>query len=148
MASSSSTPPILESDVGAYEKDRLEELSQNPNTTVYTVDHDQKHTVWKPKRLKKVIEGISTKVQELGKLPEMDDFKIRKECMKDEEILAFQREHPKTYWMLTDRSLSDNPKAHAAIVAILHVHSRLSAGEIDEKEADAAATNAVIRAMQ
>lgn len=136
----------LPTTVGAYEKERLEELSNQPNTTVYSVKHDATHDPWRPKRLKRVIERISTRVREFSS--DVDDFTLRKRCLDDGEILAFQRDHPKTYYMLTDRSLSKNPKAHAAVVAMLGIHSQLRNGELSEQEADAAATSAVVNALQ
>ena len=136
----------LPTSVGAYENERLKELADQPNTTVYTVNHDAKHDPWKPKRLKRVIERLSSRVREFA--PEVDDFTLRKQCLDDEEILNFQRDHPKTYWMLTDRALANNPKAHAAVVAMLGIHSQLRSGNLSEQEADAAATSAVMNALK
>ena len=136
----------LPTKVGVYENEKLKELADQPNTTVYTVEHDDKHEPWKPERLKSVIEKISSRVREFA--PDVDDFTLRKQCLDDPEILAFQREHYKTYYLLTDRALAQNKKAHDAILAMLGIHARLSAGSISEREADAAATNAVIRALQ
>lgn len=135
----------LPSDVGVYHNEHLRQLSEAPNTTVYTVAHDAVHEPWPPARLKRAIETLTRKVTEFGS--DADDFVVRKECLKDPEVLAFQRDHPRTYWMLTDRALANNPQAKQALIAMLHVHARLRANEITEQEADAAATSAVVQAF-
>lgn len=108
----------LPTDVHAFDTAHLEELSSRPNSTVYTVKHDHVHEPWPVERLRPVLERLATRVVSFD--DDVDDFRVRKTCMEeDAEILAFQRDHPKFYWMLTDRKLMREPKFRDTVKGLL-----------------------------
>lgn len=135
-------------DVAAFQKEKLKKLAEKPNTTVFTVEHENVAEAWPVKRVRKVLESIAKRIQ--TDFTEADsDFSVRKACLSDSEVLAFQRQHPKLYWMVTDREKMKESKYRAAVSALLEVRSRVERGIIKEgEEADAAATRTVIDALQ
>lgn len=132
----------LRAEAAALEEERLRELASRPNTTVYRAQHDDVDEAWKVATLRPVIERLTARVKAFG--DDVSDFTVRKECLDDEEILAFQRRHPNMYWMLTDRKMV----ADANFVKIMHdfvrVRQRVERGDIGSQEADALATEAVL----
>ena len=73
---------------------------------------------------------------------------MRKACLDDPEILAFQREHLKLYWIVTDRALLADARSCAAIDALLDVNDDVQRGRVAKgKDADAKATREVMRAF-
>ena len=137
----------MDSEVKAFQEDKLRKLAEKPNTTVFTVKHDEINKPWPVKRVRKVLENIAKRVN--TEFSESDsDFKVRKKCLDDSEILEFQRKHPKLYWMVTDREKMKNEKYRSAVSALLEVKMRVERGDIpDGNEADAAATRTVIDAL-
>ena len=126
---------------------KLEELASKPNTVVYDVEYDSVAEAWPASRVERVIETVYRRITE-DLAEESCDFKVRKYCLKDEEVLAFQRRHPKLYWMITDREKMKEPKYRGAITAMVEVRKRVERGEIPEgKEADAAATRTGVNAL-
>jgi len=136
----------IEGEVGAYHREHLEELSTRPNTTVLTVEHDEAHEPWKVQRLRPLLESLTQKV--LSAPDDEDDFALRKRCLQDAETLAFQRQHPKTYWLLTDRTVMRDEAKRAAVTGLLFVREQVEAGAVREgRDADAMATRTVMAAM-
>ena len=141
---------MKQSDVSAFQEQKLKELADKPNTTVFTVKHDQVNTAWKAKRVSDVLESIASRIQsEFTDTSKFSDFYVRKKCLEDEEVLSFQRQHPKLYWMVTDREKMKDAKYRAAVSALLEVRRRVERGDVkDGEEADAAATRTVIDALK
>lgn len=136
-------------EVAAFHKEKLKRLSEQSNTTVYTVSHDTVADAWPVQRVRAVLESIATRLQTEFRGSDVSDFTVRKTCLSDPEVLAFQRQHPKLYWMVTDREKMKESKYRAVIAALLEVRSRVEKGHIaDGEEADAAATRTVIDALQ
>lgn len=137
----------VETNVGAYERKRLERLSQQPNTTVFKTEYDATHTAWKSKRLRTVAEGLASRVTAFGE--DVSDFQVRKRCLDDPEVLRFQREHPKLYWMLTDRRMVRDSRFQQALGGMFRVREQVEAGVLTEgRDADAMATSSIVTALQ
>lgn len=136
----------VHTDVGAYERARLEELARKPRTEVLTVTHDFINEPWAAGRLRAVMESLVERVLAFG--PEVDDFRVRKQCLEDAEVLAFQRQHPKLYWMLTDRKMVQEPRVRSALTGLIHVRNKVDCGELqDGQDAEAMATRTVLAAL-
>jgi hypothetical protein len=135
-------------EVESFQKERLQELSEKPNTTVFTVEHDVKNEPWPAARLRGVMETITARV--LATPDDVTDFALRKNLLGyDEEILAFQRQHPKFYWLLTDRAIMREKKSRDAVTGMLFVRDEIERGRVAEgQEADAMATRTVIEALK
>ena len=74
---------------------------------------------------------------------------MRKTCLDDPEVLAFQRRHPKFYWLLTDRALVKTTGLRDVVRGFLAVRERVESGEVVEgRDADALATRAVLTALR
>lgn len=140
-------PSSLSQQVGAYEKERLEALAAKPNTTVFTVKHDSVAEPWKVERVRRVLTTIAQRVTKFD--DSVDDFVVRKTCMdEDSEVLAFQRQHPKMFWLVTDRQLMRQEKYRNALGGLLSVRDQVEAGRLtDGQEADATATSTVVQAL-
>ena len=140
-------PAAVANEVGAYERERLEALAARPNTSVYTVKHDSVDEPWKMERLRPVLSTIARRVASFG--DDVDDFVVRKTCMsEDAEVLAFQRKHPKLYWLVTDRALMRQERYRNALGGLLGVRDRVESGALPEgQEADATATSTVMAAL-
>ena len=137
----------LENEVGAFEKERLEKLSQTPNTTVFTTSYDKTHEPWSSSRARSVAERVAQRVTEFG--DDVSDWQVRKRCTDDPEVLEFQRTHPKLYWMLTDRKMVSDKRFQQALGAMLKVREKVERGEVAEgRDADAMATSSVVSALQ
>ena len=145
-AASSSNPDLLQTEVHAYQADHLRKLADQPHTTVLKPEYDLLHDPWPVERLKALMERLVGRV--LGFGDEVDDFRVRKDCLDDEDFLAFQREHPKSYWMLTDRKLMRDPRTRSAITGLLHVRMQVESGAVAEgQDADGMATRTVLAAL-
>jgi hypothetical protein len=141
------TMSSIESEVGAYEKERLDKLSQQPNTTVFKTEYDSIHDPWEAKRLRGVAERVAKRVTEFGE--DVSDFKVRKTCLEDEDVLNFQRQHPKLFWLLTDREMVKDTRFRQALGAMFNVKEKVENGEIEEgRDADALATSSIVSALQ
>ena len=68
--------------------------------------------------------------------------------LEEEEVLHFQRCHPKLYYILTDRKVVGEPRFRQALGAMLSVRDKVDAGEVEGKEADAMATSGIVAALQ
>ena len=136
----------IASEVGAYEKERLDKLSQQPNTTVFKTEYDSRHEPWEAKRLRRLAEKVAKRVTEFE--GDVSDFKIRKACMEDEEVLNFQRQHPKLFWLLTDRKMVKDKRFQQALGAMLTVKEKVENGDVQEgRDADALATSSIVAAL-
>jgi hypothetical protein len=137
-------------DVAAYQSEKLKKLAEKPNTTVFTVKHDEVTTAWSYKRVRKVVESIAKRIQsEFSDTEGFSDFRVRKECMKDPEVLAFQRQHPKLYWMVTDREKMKEQKYRDVVGAMIELRHRVESGQVKEgTEADATATRVITDALK
>lgn len=131
--------------MSAFQREKLEELASRPNTTVYDVVHDFKADPWPVERCRKVMEKIASRLtEEFADRDKFSDFGLRKEMMKEEEILSFQRRHPKLYWMITDREKMSNETYRGVISSLLELRQRVEDGTLEEgEEADATATKVV-----
>lgn len=137
----------MQTDVQAFENERLRKLSERPDATVLTVKHDFINDPWPEERLRNVMEPLVVRVLTFGE--EVSDFAVRKKCMEDSEVLEFQRRHPKMYWMLTDRKVMRDERSRKAITAMLYIRRQVDAGGVTEgEEADAMATKTVLAALQ
>ena len=133
-------------DVAAFQKEKLRELSEKPNTTVYETEHTEIREPTAIDDVSKVLEKISIRLAQYD--CDKNDFFVRKDLLKDDEILNFQRKHPKMYWMVTDREKMAESKYRGAISALLEVRRRVERGEVPSgEEADAAATRTIIDAL-
>lgn len=134
--------PSLDSEVHAFQAERLRQLADRPRTTVYDAEHDH-HEAWSADSVSTVLERIAARSSDEG-----DDFKFRKALLEDAEILRFQRHHPKLFWLASDRAQMREPRYRSAIAALLEVKRRTERGELQgEHEADAAATRVVMDAL-
>lgn len=137
----------METEVQAFENERLRRLSEKKNTTVLTVQHDFVNDPWTEKRLRDVMEPLVARVLSFD--DGVSDFALRKTCMEDPEVLAFQRQHPKMYWMLTDRKIMSDKRSRKAITGMLYVRRQVESGAVSEgNDADAMATKTVLAALQ
>lgn len=137
----------METEVQAFENERLRRLSEKGNTTVLTVQHDFINDPWSERRLRDVMEPLVARVLSFD--GSVSDFTLRKTCMEDPEVLAFQRQHPKMYWMLTDRTIMGDERSRKAITGMLYVRKQVESGAVAEgQEADAMATKTVLAALQ
>jgi hypothetical protein len=69
--------------------------------------------------------------------------------MKDPHVLAFQRQHPKLYWMVTDRKKMKEQKYRDVIGAMVELRKRVELGQVKEgEEADATATRVITDALK
>lgn len=139
--------PELSGDVQAYEQERLKELAAQPNTTVYQTEFTDRHDAWKGDKLRGIVEGLAKRVAEADE--SMSDFQLRKQCLDDEQVLAFQRRHPHMYHMLTDRAFVKDTRFRQAIGAMLTLRERVDSGSLrDGDEADALAMSSIVAALQ
>ena len=137
----------MQTEVHAYENERLRKLTEQKNTTVLGVEHDFITDPWPEKRLRDVMEPLVARVLAFG--DDVSDFTLRKTCMMDPEVLAFQRQHPKMYWMLTDRTVMRDERSRKAITGMLYVRKQVESGAVTEgRDADAMATKTVLAALQ
>lgn len=137
----------IENDVAAFQRERLRELASRPNTTVLDVEHDHHHDPWPLSRVRPLLERLTGRV--LATPENVSDFALRKQCLEDPEVLEFQRNHPKFYWLLTDRSIMREQKHRDAITGMLYIHAEVEKGNVAAgQEADAMATRTVIEALQ
>ena len=137
----------ITSEVGAYEQARLEHLSEQDNTTVFKTEYDCHHEPWNAQRLRGVAEHVAKIVTETN--ANVNDFRLRKTCLEDKEILAFQRHHPQLFWLLTDRSMVTDTRFQQALAAMLQVKEKVERGDVQEgRDADAMATSGIVAALQ
>lgn len=136
----------MRTNVEGMERSRMEELASRPNTTVFEVSHDATHEPWSSGRLREVVARLRARVATYGSAT--SDFAVRKSCLDDAEILAFQREHPKMYWLLTDRALLADDRCVKAVDALLDAHDDVQHGRVARgRDADAQVTRDVMRAF-
>lgn len=137
----------LESEVGAYERERLKQLSQQPNTTVFKTEYDSKHDAWESSRLRGIVEAVAQRVT--GFAEDVSDFEVRKTCIQDKEVLAFQRDHPQLFWLLTDRKMVRDRRFQQALGAMLTVKEKVEKGDVQGgRDADALVTSSIVSALQ
>ena len=138
----------LENEVGAYEQERLEQLAAQPNTTVFKTEYGNTHESWKVRRLRRVAEALAIRVIEFS--DDVSDFQGRKRCMgENEEVLQFQRDHPRLYWLMTDRKMVRDKRFQQAFGAMLKVKEGVESGKIEEgRDADAMVTSSIVSALQ
>ena len=135
------------SEVGAYQKERLQKLAEKPNTSVLEVNHDSTHEPWKAERLRGAVEDIAERASAFP--DDVVDFTVRKTLLDDPETLAFKKDHPKLYWMLTDRKMLKDARFRQALGGMLKLREQVEAGVVAEgNEADALATQSVVAALQ
>lgn len=124
--------------------EKLAEAS--PSAKVLETSYDSYHEPWGVARLQAVFETIVSKTLASDN---PDAFAMRKEILHSEdEILRFQRCHPKMYYVLTDKEKMANARYRDTIKAMLVVRSQVESGAIPEGMADAAATQAIVSSLQ
>lgn len=127
------------------ERQRMEELAKRPNTKVLQVTHDFVAEPWPADRASAAVHRI---VQQCLSSTVEDDFQMRKELLRDGEIKAFQHQHPRMFWTLTDRKVVREPKNVRAIEAMLNVHRMVEVGVVQKGDySNAVATQAVMHAL-
>ena len=109
------------------------------------VTHDFVAEPWPADRASAAVRRI---VQQCLSSTVEDDFQMRKELLRDGEIKAFQHQHPRMFWTLTDREVVREPKNVRAIEAMLNVHRMVEAGVVQKGDySNAVATQAVMHAL-
>lgn len=127
------------------ERQHMEELAKRPNTKVLQVTHDFVAEPWPADRASAAVRRI---VQQCLSSTIEDDFQMRKELLCDGEIKAFQHQHPRMFWTLTDRKVVREPKNVRAIEAMLNVHRMVEVGMVQKGDySNAVATQAVMHAL-
>ena len=125
---------------------RMEGIAARPNTTVLTPSYESTHAPWSAERLRGVVRTLRERVASFP--DDAHDFHVRKQCLEDCDILAFQRRHPKLYYVLTDRTLSGDARYRRIIDDLVEVRARVERGELaDGATASAAATDAVVQSL-
>jgi hypothetical protein len=143
---SSPSDASLRGEVDAYHDEHLRDLADKPNTTVYKTEYDTVREPWKAADARRVAERIAERTASFG--DEASDFALRKALLEDEEVLRFQRCHPKLYYLLTDRKMVGEPRFRQALGAMLTVRDKVEAGQVEGMEADAMATSGIVAALQ
>jgi hypothetical protein len=131
--------------VSSAEHKRLEELAANPKNRVLKVTHDFEKEPWESQRVAKAVQTILDKsmASDIS-----DDFKMRKNLLNDPEIKAFQFDHPRMFFTLTDRNMMREPKYRKAIEGMLNVHRMMEKGVVQKGDvASAVATQTVMHAL-
>ena len=137
----------LPTEFGEFAREQLETLSERPNTTVYEATHDQVAEPWASGRVSSIMESIAARATTYD--PSVHPFRMRKALIEDPETLAFQRQHPRIFDMLTDREMLGDPRFRNAIKAMLHVRREVEAGRVAEgQEAEGLASRGVLAALQ
>lgn len=128
---------------------RLEELAQRPNTTVLAPTHDVVRDPWPTARVRAVCECLVKETLADADAATSDPFRFRKGLLDTvHDALAFQRLHPKTFWLLTDHAVMQNAQSRAAITGMLYVQGQVESGAVTAgTEADALATRTVLAAL-
>ena len=126
------------------ERQRMEELARRPNTRFAGDARLCRGALAGGPRVRRghriVQQCLSSTVE--------DDFQMRKELLRDGEIKAFQHQHPRMFWTLTDRKVVREPKNVRAIEAMLNVHRMVEAGVVQKGDySNAVATQAVMHAL-
>lgn len=123
------------------------ELSERPNSTVYKTVYDSTKEPWRGSEARRVAEHIASRTTTFG--DDVSDFALRKTVLAEsDDILAFQRQHPKMYHLLTDRKMVADTRFRSALSAMLCIRDKVDSGSMkDGKEADALATSGIMRAL-
>lgn len=121
--------------------------ARDPSAQVMQVSHDAVHEPWKADRLRAVFEKIASRIfSDFGE--EEHDFRVRKALLEDDEILSFQRAHPRLYYTLTDRSLMKNQRYRSAMTTLLLLREKADAGRLPlGQEGDAMAASAIVASL-
>ena len=86
---------MIPPEVAEAQRERMRKLAEDPRNVVLEVNHDEVVEAWPAARVRAVLERIVARITSDEFAPDDSDFKVRKACLDDEEILAFQRQHPK-----------------------------------------------------
>ena len=117
-------------------------IANNPNAVVLQTRYDHVRDPWPIEKVRAVVKRIDDLRGDVD--PGEDVFAFRKACIKEEDILEFQRRHPKMFYMLTDLEKMQVPRYRNAISALIEVRGGVERGAIASGEADAAATRVVM----
>lgn len=128
----------------AYEKHVEEMRRTHPNATVLETQYIE-HEPWKVETLTNICEQIARRTRENTEISDL--FRYRKSLLKEKDILAFQRHHPKLFWMLTDKDTVSDPKYQKTLGYFLNILYLKESGKINESDANATASK-VITTMQ
>lgn len=145
-ADTSPSAPPIQSQAAAMHEEQLRRLADRSDTVVYKPTYASVHEPWKATDARRVAEYIASKTSSFGE--ETSDFALRKALLEEEEVLKFQRCHPKLYYMLTDRQMVGEPRFRQALGAMLSVRDKVDEGSVGEDEANAMATSGVLAALQ
>lgn len=137
----------MEAQLHAMQQEHLRELADRKNTTVFTVQHDAAHEPWPVARLRDVLEPLAARVVAFPE--DADHVHVAASCLDCAETVAFKRDHPKFYWLLTDPQLMRDERARKAVTGMLYVREQVECGDVPAgPEADASATKTVLAALQ
>lgn len=120
----------------------------NPNAEVLELSHDATHEPWSVRDLNNVFENIVGRI--FSDFSDTDsDFTVRKTLITDDKcILKFQRDHPRLYYVLTDRKLMADRKYRSTICNMLRVRAEIECGRCPgDERGDAVATQAIMNSL-
>ena len=121
----------------------------NPNAKVYRRVEGVVREPWKTDRLMDVFDAIVS--QTLKKEDDEPVFNFRKRLLRENmngDVLPFQQDHPKLYFMLTDKKTMSQAKYRDALKGMVLVQREVERGNVAKgKEADSMAGTAVLRAI-
>ena len=139
----------MDSEVAAYQEERLKQLASQPNTTVYTTKYDNKHDAWPVQKIRPICERIAKRVSTEFD-DDISDFQLRKACLQgDEEVRQFQKHHPQLYWQLTDRKMIADQRFRSALGAFFTVMEKVEKGEVKAgEEADGLVNGAILSMLR
>lgn len=140
---------MIPPEVAEAQRERMRKLAEDPRNVVLEVNHDEVVEAWPAARVRAVLERIVARITSDEFAPDDSDFKVRKACLDDEEILAFQRRHKKLYWVVTDRRMMKQDKYRNALRGMLGLRDEIDAGRLQDGDfASAQATRVVVDALR
>lgn len=131
--------------MSACQEEHMRQLADDPQNTVYKTEYEH-HEAWSVARLRPLLERLAARVSAFPE--EACDFTVRKTCLDDPEVLAFQRVHPQLYWQITDRARVRDKRFKESLGAMLIILEKRERGDVAPEQADAMATQAVMAAVQ
>jgi len=120
---------------------------ENPRAEVMEVTHEFKHEPWKAYDLTVIFDDIVRRIFS-DFHPDQADFVVRKSLLQTPSILCFQRDHPRLYYVVTDRSLMANATYRSTLSQMLRVRKEIEAGRLpDDERGEAAGVEAIVSSL-